>query len=493
MRRRSTCSSDLLTHADVQHLLLVGAYRDNEVDSAHPLMRKLDAIRKAGAFVQEISLAPLAREDLERLIADTLSCAPGRAAPLAQLVHEKTGGNPFFAIQFISALAEEGLLRFDHDAARWRWELDRLHAKGYTDNVVDLMVGKLTRLPVETQAALQQLACLGNVAEITMLSIVLGKSNEEVRSDLWDAVRLELVEHLEGSYKFIHDRVQEAAYSLIPERLRAEAHLRIGRLLAAHTPAEKREEAIFEIVNQLNRGAALITSRDEREQLAELNLLAGQRAKATTAYASALTYLAAGAALLPEDSWERRHELTFALELHRAECEFLTGALAEAEQRLAALSTRAANTVERATVACLRVDLYTTLDQSSRAIAVGLDYLRHLGIDWSPHPTEEEARREYERIWSQLGSRTIEALIELPLMSDPASLATLDVLTKIGPPAFYTDANLLALVTCRAVNLSLERGNCDASCIAYVWLGHGRRPALRRLSDRRISLRSARL
>ena len=354
------------------------------------------------------------------------------------------------------------------------------------------MVGKLTRLPVETQAALQQLACLGNVAEIAMLSIVLGKSNEEVRSDLWDAVRLELVEHLEGSYKFIHDRVQEAAYSLIPERLRAEAHLRIGRLLAAHTPAEKREEAIFEIVNQLNRGAALITSRDEREQLAELNLIAGQRAKATTAYASALTYLTAGAALLPEDSWERRHELTFALELHRAECEFLTGALAEAEQRLAALSTRAANTVERATVACLRVDLYTTLDQSSRAIAVGLDYLRHLGIDWSPHPTEEEARREYERIWSQLGSRTIEELIELPLMSDPASLATLDVLTKIVAPALYTDANLLSLVICRAVNLSLERGNCDGSCFAYVLAWHGRRTALRRLPGR-ISIRPARL
>jgi PAS domain S-box-containing protein len=462
--------ADLLTQAEVQRLLVIGAYRDNEVDSAHPLMRRLDAIRKAGAMVQEISLAPLAGEDLGRLIADTLSCEPGRAAPLARLVHEKTGGNPFFAIQFISALAEEGLLRFDHDAARWHWELDRLHAKGYTDNVVDLMVGRLTRLPVETQAALQQLACLGNVAEITMLSLVLGKSEDDVVSDLWDAVRLELVERLQGSYKFIHDRVQEAAYSLIPERLRAEAHLRIGRLLTTHTLAEEREEGIFEIVNQLNRGAALIASRDEREQFAELNLLAGRRAKATTAYASALTYLTAGEALLPEDSWERRHELTFALALHRGECEFLTGALTEAEQRLTALSSRAANTVERATVACLRADLYTALDQSSRAIAVGLDYLRYLGIDWSPHPTEEEARREYARIWSQLGGRTIESLIDLPLMSDPASLATLDVLAKIVPPAFYTDANLLALITCRAVNLSLERGNCDASCSAYEWL-----------------------
>src|ERR1700738_1484974 len=461
----------LVTHSEVRHLLLVGAYRDNEVSPSHPLLRTLDAIRKAGAFVQEISLAPLAQEDLGRLIADTLSCTPGRAVPLARLVQDKTGGNPFFAIQFISALAEGGLLRFDYDGARWRWELERLHAEGYTDHVVDLMVGRLTRLPVETRAALQQLACLGNVAEITMLSIVLGKSNEDVRSDLWEAVRLELVEHLEGSYKFIHDRVREAAYSLIPERLRAEAHLLIGRLLVAHTPAEKREEAVFEIVNQLNRGAALITSRSEREQLAELNLLAGQRAKATTAYASALTYLTAGAALLPEDSWERRHELTFALELRRAECEFLTGALAEAEQRLNVLSTRAASTVERATVVCVCIDLYTTVGRNARAIAVGLDCLRHLGIHWSPHPTEEEARREYDRIWSQLGSRPIEELVDLPIMTDPASLATLDVLTKVFAAAMYTEANLACLVICRAVNLSLERGNCDGSTFAYVMLG----------------------
>jgi predicted ATPase len=275
-----------VTDPEVRHLLLVGAYRDNEISPAHPLLRTLDVIRKAGTRVQEISLTPLAHEDLSRLISDTLGCTPDGAAPLARLVHEKTGGNPFFAIQFISALAEEGLLRFDHDAVRWRWELDRLHAKAYTDNVVDLMVGKLTRLPVETQAALQQLACLGNTAEIAILSIVLGKSNADVRSDLWNAVRLELVGHSGSSYKFTHDRVQEAAYSRIPKRSRAEAHLRLGRLLAAHIPLEKREEAIFEIVNQLNRGAALITSRDEREQLAEFNLLAGQRAKASAAYAS---------------------------------------------------------------------------------------------------------------------------------------------------------------------------------------------------------------
>src|ERR1700687_2123935 len=217
----------LVTHSEVRHLLLVGAYRDNEVSPSHPLRRTLEAIRKAGARVQQIVLAPLGLDDVARLVADGLHCKAKRARPLAELVKEKTGGNPFFAIQFFFALADEGLLRFDHDAARWRWKLDRIHAHGYTDNVVDLMVGRLTRLPVQTQAALQQFACLGNAADITMLSIVLGKSSEDVGLDLWDAVRLELVERLEHSYKLVHDRVQEAAYSLIPERLRPEAHLRV--------------------------------------------------------------------------------------------------------------------------------------------------------------------------------------------------------------------------------------------------------------------------
>jgi predicted ATPase/GAF domain-containing protein len=462
---------DLLTQPDVRHLMLIGAYRDNEVDATHPLMRKLEGIRRAGPAVQEIVLAPLAREDMGRLIADALHCGPERATPLAQVVHEKTAGNPFFAIQLISALAEEGLLAFDHCGGRWDWDLSRIRVKGYTDNVVNLMVGKLNRLPLETQQALQEFACLGNSAETTTLSIVHGTSEGEVHSDLWEAVRLEFIVRLESSYKFVHDRVQEAAYSLISEELRAEAHLRIGRLLAAHTPPEKREKAIFEIVNQVNRGAALITSQEERDQIAELNLIAGKRAKASTAYASALKYLIAGAALLADDCWERRHELTFALELQRAECEFLTGELVAAADRLTMLSSRAANTVEKATAACLRVDVYTTLDQSDRAVGICLDYLRHSGVEWSPHPTKEEARREYERIWSQLGSRAIEELIELPLMSDAASLATLDVLTKLVPPALYTDANLVSLASCRAVNLSLERGNSDGSCVAYVWLG----------------------
>ena len=461
---------DLMTRSELKHLMLIGAYRDNEVGAAHPLMRKLEAIRSAGGKVREITLGPLAQKHLEHLLADALRCEPERSAPLAQLIEEKTGGNPFFTIQFLSSLAEEGMLTFDHDAACWSWDLDRIHAKGYTDNVADLMIEKLSRLPAHTQTALRQLACLGHFAAITNLAAILETSHDQVDAALWESLRQGLVERLDGSYKFVHDRVQEAAYSLIPEASRAEAHLRIGRLLAARTPPERRDEAIFDIVNHLNRGVSLITSQDERDQLAELNLIAGKRAKASTAYRSALNYFIAGAALLADCGWERRHDLTFALDLERAECQFVTGELEAADERLTALSSRTASTVERAAVVSLQMGACLERFQLDRALTVGLDYLRHVGIEWSPHPTEEEVRREYQKIWSHLGSREIEDIADLPLMSDPESLATLEVLNKFGIPATCTDENLNRLSICKAVNLCLEYGNCNASCYAYVVL-----------------------
>jgi PAS domain S-box-containing protein len=462
---------DLLTGSELRHLMLIGAYRDNEVGPAHPLARKLEAIRTAGAPVHEVMLGPLAQEDVGQLISDALRCEPARAAPLAKLVHEKTAGNSFFVIQFLSALADEGLLAFDHDRAHWSWDLGRIHAKGYTANVVDLMVEKVSRLPAVTQEGLQQLAYLGNSAYTTTLALVRGTSEGQVHADLWEAVRLELVERLDGGYRFVHDRVQEAAYSLIPEPSRAEGHLRIGRLLAAHTPPERREEVIFEIVNHLNRGVSLMTSPNEREELAELNLAAGKRAKGLAAYASALAYLGAGRALLPEDCWERCTTLTFALELHRAECEFVTGAFAAAEERLSVLSSRAGRLLDFATVTWLKEELFTTLGRRDHAIEACLDYLRHIGVRWSAHPTKEEVQQEYERLWRQIGHRSIEELVNLPLMSDPELRASMDVLTAVLTAALWTDENLFCLVICRMANLSLEHGNSDGSCFAYVCLG----------------------
>ena len=288
---------------------------------------------------------------------------------------------------------------------------------------------------------------------------------------LWEAVRAGLVIRSDGTYTFLHDRIQEAAYALIAEGERAMAHLRIGRLLAARTAPKELEEKIFDIVNQFDRSAALITADAEREQVAELNLLAGKRAKAATAYAAALQYFIAGRTLLAGEGWEQHYRLTFELELNWAECEYLTGELAAAEERLSLISTRARTTVHLAAVACVRINLYTTLDRSDSAVGVGLDYLRRIDAQWPLHVSAEDVRQEYDRLWQRLGSGSIEALFDLPVMADPDRCATMDVLTVLTSPALFTDENLFRLVVGRMATLSLEHGNSDGSCLAYAWLG----------------------
>ena len=462
---------NLLTQDDVRSLLLLGAYRDNEIGPGHPLTHKLEAMRRSGAKLSEIKLAPLTIDTVARLIADALSCSPERARPLAELVHAKTAGNPFFALQLLHVLADEGLLSFDHAAGRWSWNLDRIRAKGYADNVAELTVGNLARLPDETRKALQQLSCIGAVADVATLAIALGTPPDEVHAALQEALRAELIERLPNAYKFIHDRVQEAAYSLIPEAERAAAHLRLGRLLLAKTPSDKRNEAIFDIVHHLNSGAALIDSPVERGRLAELNLVAGKRARASAAHAAALAYFAAGSSLLAQGRWRTQYELAFELERLRAECEFLTGELSAAERRLSSLSQRARGWRDLAIVACLRVNLLTALDRREESVEIGLQFLRSLGGAWSPRPSAEETQEEYRRLWNLVGARAIGSLIDLPLMQDPVGQAKMDVLATLLPPALFTDENLLCLIAARMANVSLEQGNTDGSCLAYVWLG----------------------
>src|SRR6516165_6911200 len=461
---------DLLTQADVRHLMLIGAYRDNEVNSSHPLMRKLDAIRKAGAPVADIVLAPLGRDDLAQLIKEALRCEPERATALAELIDEKTEGNPFFAIQFIASLVEEGLLAFDYDQGRWSWDLNRIRAKGFTDNVVDLMVGKLNRLPIETQQGLQLLACMGNSAGFDLLEMVSEHSNEEMHRRLWDALRAGLILRTEQSYAFLHDRVQEAAYSLIPENVRAETHLRIGNLLASRISPEKQEEAVFEIVNQLNRGSDLITSAEERKHLAALNLMAGKRAKRSTAYVSALSYLSAARALMTEASWDEDNEFIFSVECDMAECEFLTADIVAAENRLSMLAQRAKGARDIAIVTRLRMALYTTSARADRGVEVGVEQLRTFGIEWSTHPSEEEVGSEYDRLRQRVGERPHETLVDLPLTKDPDLLALTEILLAIEPPAQFTDRRLHDLAVLRMANLSLEHGHCDGSPLAFAWL-----------------------
>jgi predicted ATPase/signal transduction histidine kinase len=460
--------ADLVVHPQTRHLLFIGAYRDNEVDAAHPLVHAVDETRAQGATVRSLVLGPLPDTHMSALVADTLHCSRRKAAPLAHLVRDKTGGNPFFVIQFLTMLQRRGLIAFDHAERCWRWDLARVRAQGHTENVVELMLSKLQNLPANTQEALRLAACLGASMDTRMLSLVFGRDPDRA---LRPAFEEDLLLQLDGSYRFPHDRVQEAAYALIPENERAAVHVRIGRLLLERTPPDALEEEIFDVVNQLNRGAELITSDDERERVAALNLTAGKRALRSTAYASALRYFVAGAQRLAEDDWARRYQIKFPLELNRAECEFLTGAFEAAERRLRALTDHAANVVDSAAVAFLQSDLYTALGQSPRAVEACLAFLRRVGIDWSPRPTKEEVHEEFTRLWRQLGSRPIEDLIDLPAMTDPVWRATVDLLTQVTAPASFTDENLCALVVTRAVNLGLEHGISDASAQAYVILG----------------------
>ena len=355
----------LLTHAEVRHLLLVGAYRDNEVSPSHSLLRTLGTIRKAGGRIQEIVLAPLGLDGIGQLVADAIHSEPERTRPLAQLVEEKTGGNPFFAIQFLTALAEEGLIAFDPIAQAWQWDIGRIRARRYTDNVVDLMTGKLKRLSATTQDALKKLACLGNVADIATLALVHGKTEDAMHSALQEAVRAGLVFREDRTYRFLHDRIQQAAYSLIPDEQRADLHLSIGRALLASMTADELTEHLFDVANQFNRGAARPIDRDEKPQVAAIDLRAGRKARASAAFESACVYLASGMALLDERDWSSQYELMFSLRLERAECEFLAGNFDTAEQLIVELLQRGISKVDQAAVYHLKILLHTVKSENA--------------------------------------------------------------------------------------------------------------------------------
>ncbi|WP_346779175.1 AAA family ATPase [Burkholderia sp. Ac-20365] len=459
----------LATHPEVGHLLLVGAYRDNEVGPSHPFMRTLGLIRSTGGRVEETVLAPLLPESVTELIADSLHCEREEARPLAQLVHQKTGGNPFFAIQFLKTLAEEKLLAFNASTATWTWDLPRIRAKGFTENVADLMAAKLGRQPAATQDALKELACLGNIAEVATLTLVQGGTEEEIDAKLWDAVSAGLVFRVQSAYKFVHDRVHEAAYALIPEGERAAAHLRIGRVLASRKAPEELEDGIFDIVNHLNRGVALITTQEERERVVELNVMAGKRAKYSTAYLSARNHFAQAAALLSADAWTRCYSQTFDLYLELSECEYLVGNFDTADAMFDMILGQAHCKLDRAKVYSLRIKLYQVASKYYDGFAVAVGALQDFGLvlPESDDDIQRAVEAEFRDFSAILGERAIIDLLDAPMATDPTMQAIINLLVDAVPCAYIGRPTLYPLVTLKAVNLSMRHGNTDQSAFAY--------------------------
>jgi predicted ATPase/signal transduction histidine kinase/ActR/RegA family two-component response regulator len=458
--------AELVSETDLQHLLIVAAYRDTELGPLHPLRHAIDGLVAAGAAVDELQLQPLSVNDLAAVVTDLACVTSAEALPLARAIHDKTYGNPFFVVQLLSELHRRALIVPDLALGHWRWDLPAIVEAPCTENVTELLVARLRELPVETQETLGVAAHLGRSFPAATLALVV---SHDPGSALKAAVDQGLLAPIDQGYQFPHDRLREAAYSIVPERERAATHLRIGRVLLAATPPERLDERSFELVSHFNLGAALLTAA-ERESVAELNLRAGQRAAWSAAHASALSYFAAGSALLAEDCWERRYELAFALGIRQVESQLSMGELAAVEERLDQLEISAQGMLDRSAVACARANLLLMRSEFTRSLEALLGFLAGIGIDWSLTTSDDSVRDEYQRLRDELGDREIESLLELQ-DADSTTQATMEVLFKVGELATASNDRLMRLVFCRMARLSLEHGLCDASALAFAHLG----------------------
>jgi PAS domain S-box-containing protein len=473
----------LISHPDTRHLLLIGAYRDNEVGPEHPLMGTLKSIRGAGTAVHEVVLGPLSVDDFNQLLCDAFRCAREQAFPLAALVHRKTDGNPFFAGQFLTNLVEEGFLEFEPSSNSWRWDLAYIDAKGFAENVVDLMARRLQRLSPTSQDALKLLACLGSQADFGTLAKVRRGSEAEVHADFADTVCAGAILSTERGFKFLHDRVQEAAYALIPPESRAEQHLRVGRLLLSSLSGEEITGRIFDLVNQLNLGSQLMANRSEQQRAAALNLQVAKKAKASTAYSSSCHYLAAAAAVLGQQGWQDCYELTFSVWSERAECEFLSSNFGEAARWIDELLLRAQSKIHRAEANRLRMVLQLVHGDNALAVRTALECLRMFGIELPECPTNEQVQQEYDAVLSGLGARPIGSLLDLPMMEDAEMRAVMNVFSTLCRSAYFTDSNLCQTIACRMVNVTRKHGTTESAVIGYALLSIFPGPVFHRYHD----------
>lgn len=484
---------------DSQYLLLIGAYRDNEVSPTHPLMVTLAEIQQAGTITNNIILQPLQLTHVNQLVSDTLHSNVLKTKSLAQLVFNKTQGNPFFLTQLLKSLHQENLLSFDFTQGGWQWDIDRLQDIDITDNVVELMVSQIQKLSQKTQHVLRLAACIGNKFTLEVLAIVYQKSQSETAKNLWEALQADLVVPLNDSYKipllldseirmtgqdsaplpvpyhqspiiyqFLHDRVQQAAYSLIPDYQKQETHLKIGQLLLQNLTREEQAENIFDLVNQLNYGTDLLTSEPEKYELAQLNLIAGQKAKAATAYESAVKYLNIGLGLLAASSWQSQYKLTLALHNEAAEVAYLNGDFEQMKRWVEFVRNRAKTVLDQVKVYEVQIQAYMGQNKLLEALNTGLLVLKQLGVEFPDSPDPSDIGQALGETATILSGTRIKVLIDLPEMTDPHQLAVIRILSSIFSACYSTVSSLVPLTVCKQVNLSVQYGNAAVSPFAYA-------------------------
>ncbi|MEH2369352.1 trifunctional serine/threonine-protein kinase/ATP-binding protein/sensor histidine kinase [Nostoc sp.] len=482
-----------LLMADTGHLFIIGAYRDNEVNPAHPLMLTLSEIQKNQAVINTITLTPLSQSQINQLVADTLKSTETLALPLSQLVYQKTKGNPFFATQFLKALHEENLIQFNLELGCWQCDLSKINQQALTDDVVEFMALQLEKLPLATQNILKLAACIGNQFELATLAIVSEHSEVETAANLWKALQEGLIlpigdvykfyvgaesqavtpeKSQNVTYKFLHDRVQQAAYSLIPDDQKQTTHYQIGQLLLQQISAQARVDRIFEIVNQLNHGTALITQQTQREELAQLNLIACRKAKSSTAYQAAREYTTVGLSLLSENTWQQQYEMTLALYELAAEVAMLNGNFEAMEQFIDLVIQQARSLPEKVNVYCIRIQSHISQSKLTSAIAIAQPILQQLGVTFPETPTPSDIQQEIQQIEELIGDREIADLVHLPEMTDAEKLGSLKIVNIIIPAAYLTGSALYPLLNSLSVKLSIQYGNTSTSALGYATYGN---------------------
>ncbi|MCW6050145.1 AAA family ATPase [Lyngbya sp. CCAP 1446/10] len=484
----------LITDTDSEYLLLIGAYRDNEVSPTHPTIQTIEEIEKTGAVVNNIVLQALDISNVRQLVADTLQ-EDNNSLKLADLLFNKTQGNPFFLTQLFKTLHSEELVKFDFIKSYWKWDINQIQSLGIADyNVVQLVARNIQKLPEATQKILQLSACIGNRFNLDVCAIINEKSPLETADDLWSALQSGLILPLSNDYKiplafqseeqkpllfdesrvgyrFLHDRVQQASYSMIPENQKKATHLKIGKLLLHQYAENALEENIFDIVNQLNIGVEFIAQQSERDELANFNLIAGRKAKAATAYEAAVRYLNVGLELLPESSWQSQYDLARNLHLETLESEYLNTNFERAQHLSKIILLQAKSQLEKVKVYELRIPFYLQQNQPQAALETALQVLIILGVSLPRNPTKFSIMMGLIRNKIAIGGKQIEDLAFLPLMTDPYKLAAMRILIAIIPAAFMANPMLFPLIVFKMVNLSLQYGNSPLSAFGYVTYG----------------------
>lgn len=476
-----TLLQELVYDSELHHLFLIGAYRDNEISAHHPLALAMNELETSGGRFSQLKLQPLALEHLNQLIADTLHCSLEESRPFAQLVLQKTDGNPFFASQLLQSLYQEGLFQFDSHLQKWRWDLNQIEAAEFTDNVVNLMIQKLQRLPAPSQRCVQLAACIGNRFDMKTLATIGEKSPVSTAEDLWPVAQAGLIQpvgewnldHIRSGfsdhvkvevpnpvYRFLHDRVQQAAYALIPVDQRQTTHLKIGRLLFQSTEPDELEEKVFELANHFNTGVALITDLAEQMQLAELNLLAGKKAKSAAAHEAALNYLSAGIQLLPEMVWQRSYDLALALYVEATEAAFMSTNFARSEAYAKVVLGHAKTLLDKVKIFELQMQAYISRNQMVKAVDIGLEVLDLLGVTLESDLSDDD-----------LILPRIEELAYLPRMVEPEHLAALRILVALAPPAFQTRPEIFPLVIRTQVHYCMVHGLSALAAVSYGLYG----------------------